>query len=103
MLLEEHCKRSLKMFGGEYSEVHQWLDELSTPRNKPYHRKYRHHLQGVIECANMFGRRTIRVAQQHILDDFQGFLSNVPEAGDYNRDFWERYKYYLEQKEIKQA
>lgn len=98
MEIEQHCRRSLETFGCEYLEVHKWLDDLATPRNSPYHRRHRHHLQGVAECANMFGRKTIMVAQQHILDDFQGFLTTVPEASDYNPDFWERYKYFLDQK-----
>lgn len=45
MKYEDHCNESLELFGKEYAEVHQWLDEFA--ESKEYgmcHRKKRHHL-----------------------------------------------------------
>ncbi len=84
MRLEEHCERSLKLFGKEYKEIHLWLDEFSSkyPKAERYkHRKYRHHKEGVEEVRIIFGDIGALVAEDHIRSDNDGML---PYRTDYN-------------------
>jgi len=71
MKLEEHCCRSLSLFGDEFREVHIWLDEYFSTLGAR-HRRKRHHLKGIEEARILFGDRGAEVAKQHILDDLMG-------------------------------
>ena len=53
-----HCKSSVKYFGGEeddYLKIHQWFDESKTHYADIRHRALRHHTQGIAECEEKFG------------------------------------------------
>jgi hypothetical protein len=64
----EHCKRAKRSFGGEYKHVHKWLDELFSTYGA-FHRKYRHHMEGVKKVRKVWGDTAAEVAKQHIVDD----------------------------------
>lgn len=84
MNFEEHCQRSLQLFGNRYEEVHKWLDEYATnyPHSEMYkHRKYRHHKEGVEEARERFGELEAKAAEDHIRCDCEGEL---PTKEDYN-------------------
>ena len=53
-----HCKSSVKYFGGEeddYLAIHQWFDESKDHFGDIRHRALRHHSQGIAECEKQFG------------------------------------------------
>ena len=84
-----HCKSSVKYFGGEeddYLKIHQWFDESKTHYADIRHRALRHHTQGIAECEEKFGvyiynsngNKVIvkSVAKQHIREDL-GFIPTL--------------------------
>jgi len=67
---EEHCEASLKMFGNDYHQVHQWLDQYAGSSQYGFkHRKLRHHLSGVKEAMSIFGDDVEQAALLHIIMD----------------------------------
>ena len=84
-----HCKSSVKYFGGEeddYLKIHQWFDESKTHYADIRHRALRHHTQGIAECEEKFGvyiynsngNKVIvkSIAEQHIREDL-GFIPTL--------------------------
>ena len=84
-----HCKSSVKYFGGEeddYLKIHQWFDESKTHYADIRHRALRHHTQGIAECEEKFGvyiynsngNKVIvkSIAEQHIREDL-GFITTL--------------------------
>ena len=84
-----HCKSSVKYFGGEeddYLKIHQWFDESKTHYADIRHRALRHHTQGIAECVEKFGvyiynsngNKVIvkSIAEQHIREDL-GFIPTL--------------------------
>lgn len=72
MRLEEHMEESIRLFGKPYEEVHRWLDEFA--RSKEYgmrHRKVRHHLEGLRQVEQLFGKEAVPVARQHVVSDLK--------------------------------
>lgn len=72
MTFEEHCKESIEKFGKPYEEVHRWLDKFA--HSKEYgmkHRRVRHHLQGIKEAEELFGKEAGEVAKAHIISDLK--------------------------------
>ena len=84
-----HCKSSVKYFGGDdidYHSIHAWFDETKDHYGDIRHRALRHHTLGVKECEKKFGI-TIRnsngkdipvrsIAEQHIREDL-GFIPTI--------------------------
>ena len=53
-----HCKSSVKYFGGieeDYVEIHQWFDETKNYYGDLRHRALRHHTLGIQQCEEKFG------------------------------------------------
>ena len=84
-----HCKSSVKHFGGkeeDYLAIHQWFDESKNHYGDIRHRALRHHTLGVQLCEQQFGVTitnsngkkipTRSVAEQHIIEDL-GFIPSV--------------------------
>ena len=84
-----HCKSSVKYFGGleeDYHDIHAWFDESKNHYADIRHRALRHHTQGVVECEKKFGIYIINsknkkvpvksIAEQHIREDL-GFIPTV--------------------------
>ena len=84
-----HCKSSVKYFGGEeddYLKIHQWFDESKTHYADIRHRALRHHTEGIFQCENYFGKvitnssgRKVPVrliGEQHILEDL-GWIPTI--------------------------
>ena len=84
-----HCKSSVKHFGGmedDYHGIHAWFDESKDHYGDIRHRALRHHTQGVVECEKKFGIYIINshnkkvpvksIAEQHIREDL-GFIPTV--------------------------
>ena len=84
-----HCKSSVKHFGGlelDYHSIHAWFDESKGHYADIRHRALRHHTQGILECEKVFGiyitnsdNRRVPVksiAEQHIREDL-GFIPSI--------------------------
>ncbi len=84
-----HCKSSVKYFGGEeddYLAIHQWFDESKDHFADIRHRALRHHSQGIAECEKQFGvyiynsdgKKVITksIAEQHVREDM-GFIPSL--------------------------
>jgi hypothetical protein len=74
MWFEQHCARTVEMFGDSYAKVHLWLDELAHVNGKfdPGHRKHRHTREGIQQVCAWWGVGAGLAAEQHLLDDFFG-------------------------------
>ena len=84
-----HCKSSVKYFGGkemDYHQIHWWFDESKDYYGDIRHRALRHHTQGIQQCEDKFGI-TIKnsdgkiipvrsIAEQHIREDL-GFIPTI--------------------------
>ena len=90
-----HCKSSVKHFGGlelDYHSIHAWFDESKGHYADIRHRALRHHTQGVVECEKVFGiyitnsdKKKVPVksiAEQHIRED----LGFIPSLQDWFRE-----------------
>ena len=84
-----HCKSSVKYFGGvpgDYHRIHTWFDESKNYYGDIRHRALRHHTQGVQMCEDIFGITIINsddkevpvksIAEQHIREDL-GFIPSI--------------------------
>jgi len=89
MKAHNHCKSSVKRFGGkpkDYLSIHRWFDESKAHYADIRHRALRHHTQGVELCEQMFGVTIINsdnkevivksIAEQHIIEDI-GFIPSL--------------------------
>lgn len=82
---EEHCARSLTLFGDEFQRVHRWLDELAgSERYGMKHRRVRHHAAGIEEAVRLFGAEVRPAARQHVIDDLK--MEGWTEADHFPRD-----------------
>ena len=84
-----HCKSSVKYFGGkedDYYDIHSWFDRSKNYYGDIRHRALRHHTQGIEECEYAFGITVensdgkiipVRsIAEQHIREDL-GFIPTI--------------------------
>ena len=84
-----HCKSSVKRFGGaedDYHSIHAWFDESKNYYSDMRHRAFRHHTLGVKLCEEEFGiyitnskgkEIPVRsIAEQHIREDL-GFIPSI--------------------------
>ena len=84
-----HCKSSVKYFGGDvgdYHRIHAWFDESKNYYGDIRHRAYRHHTKGIEECEKVFGVTIVNsngknvpvrsIAEQHIREDL-GFIPTL--------------------------
>jgi len=65
---EYHENRSLDLFDGKFTEVHDFLDQFFR-KYGPYHRVFLHHKEGIKLVVGKFGEQARPVAEQHIMDD----------------------------------
>lgn len=71
--LEEHCKRTLKRYGVEGRDIHQWLDEPSR-KYAGVHRQFRHDTETIRLVGEIFGKKygkslAENIALDHIMLD----------------------------------
>ena len=71
--LEEHCGHTLKRYGIEGREIHQWLDEPSR-KHTSGHRQFRHDTETIKLVGKIFGEKYGRemaenIALDHIMLD----------------------------------
>ena len=71
----EHCQDCMRELGDEFQYVHHWLDELF-PLLGAYHRKIRHHAEGVEIVRNKWGDLAADAAIIHIKKDNCGRVPN---------------------------
>ena len=89
MKAHNHCKSSVKKFGGEehdYIDIHAWFDESKEFFGDIRHRALRHHAQGIFECERKFGITILNsdgkeiivksIAEQHVIEDI-GFIPTL--------------------------
>jgi len=78
---KEHCDDCLKKLGGEFSEVHKYMDQWMS-KFGGHHRFMLHHEGGIEEIREKFGDEAAEAARVHIELDCGG---NVPKnKRDYN-------------------
>jgi len=80
MNIQEHCNECNKLMGKDYREVHAWLDEFFMTKG-PFHRKIRHHIEGIEEVRKIWGDDAAKAAELHIKSDMFGLP--VPHQTDY--------------------
>ena len=91
----EHCKSSIKKWGGEWSDyiaIHNWFDETKKWIGHSKHRMFRHHSEGIFECEKVFGMSFVNtdgktvytryVAEQHVKEDCNGYIPTAKEWVD---------------------
>jgi len=91
----EHCKSSVRKFGGQvsdYQAIHDWFDETKSWLGHSKHRMFRHHSEGIFECEKLFGvsftnsdGRTVYtryVGEQHVKEDCFGYIPSAKEWVD---------------------
>ena len=91
----EHCKSSIKKWGGEWSDyiaIHNWFDETKKWIGHSKHRMFRHHSEGIFECEKIFGMSFVNsdgktvytryVAEQHVKEDCNGYIPTAKEWVD---------------------
>jgi hypothetical protein len=80
--LEQHKRDCVEALGEPFQNVHEWLDAFF-PVLGPYHRKVRHHSEGVEEIRHTLGEKAALAAQVHILRDCR----NIPSSKDYETGY----------------
>jgi len=78
MYCEEHCEKSLTLFGEDGKEYHEWIDSYKVLGWK--HRFVFHHKEGVEVGVQIFGEEARKHLEQHIKDDWN--LPFVPQVID---------------------
>jgi hypothetical protein len=91
----EHCKSSIKKWGGEWSDyiaIHNWFDETKKWIGHSKHRMFRHHSEGIFECEKVFGMSFVNtdgktvytryVAEQHVKEDCNNYIPTAKEWVD---------------------
>jgi hypothetical protein len=76
---EQHAKDCQRFLGERCEGVNLWIDEYFRTHG-PYHRKFRHHWEGVREAGVKFGQLGYDAAIVHILRDCR----NIPHREDYD-------------------
>lgn len=76
--LDQHKADCIRFLGRDFEVIHRWLDECFAQFG-PYHRKARHHLEGIQEVGERFGKESEVAALVHILRDCR----HVPSRNDY--------------------
>ena len=52
MTFEEHCQKSVRLFGNPYEHIHLWLDEFAGTAKYGYrHRRKRDHAEGMCRAV----------------------------------------------------
>lgn len=76
--ISTHCEDCLNILGKEYREVHAWLDAYTKIHNPffkfEYHRKFRHHAEGVKEIGRKWGHYAEKAAKIHIIGDMNMYV-----------------------------
>lgn len=65
--VEEHCKSTLKRYGVEGRDIHQWLDEPSR-KYAGGHREFRHDTETIRLVGKIFGKKYGSLAENIALD-----------------------------------
>ena len=71
--IEEHCSHTLKRYGVEGRDIHQWLDETSRKYTSG-HRQFRHDTETIKLVGEIFGKNygkglAENIALDHIMLD----------------------------------
>jgi hypothetical protein len=75
---EQHAKDCERFLGDRCEAVNLWIDEYFKTQG-PYHRKVRHHWEGIREAGAKFGELAYYGAVVHVLRDCR----NIPNREDY--------------------
>lgn len=67
MKFEEHCKRSMDLFGEDGAEYHRWLDQYACFGVDQ--RRILHNADGVFLAVIKFGEKARKHIMQHLRDD----------------------------------
>jgi hypothetical protein len=71
----EHCQECKEKLGGEFGQVHKWLDEFFAKMGWDVkHRDIRHHEKGIEEVRKLWGDEAAKAARLHIERDFYGYV-----------------------------
>jgi hypothetical protein len=80
--IDEHCKRTLKKYGVEGTDIHKWLDEPSR-KYAGRHREFRHDTETIRLVGEIFGSKYGRrlaenIALDHIMADHEEEIKKRP-------------------------
>ena len=70
MKLREHCEERRLLFGEEFAQVHEWLDEHFATLGAR-HRRKRHNLAGIGQVRQRWGDLAADVTRRHVIDDLR--------------------------------
>lgn len=78
-MIKTHNEDCIRVLGEPFEYVHKWLDEFAKKFNPythlEYHRKFRHHDQGVKEVKEKWGFYAEKAAKLHIIRDNDLYLT----------------------------
>jgi len=90
MHIAEHEQRCLNILGGQYTEIHTWLDQYYNDEISVAHRVALHHRPGIELGVTLFGESARKALELHVEDDFE-FIPDTPEDVVQmmrDQDFW---------------
>ncbi|MGA2137533.1 MAG: hypothetical protein ABSH14_01600 [Verrucomicrobiia bacterium] len=67
---ETHCEETRRVLGGDFADVHKWMDELFA-KVGPRHRRHRHHRAGIGFVRGKWGEKAAEAARLHIAADLK--------------------------------
>jgi len=86
MRQDEHEEETYQELGDRFADVHAWLDEYH-PILGGAHRAKRHHVEGILECADLMvskyngdWNQYVKAAAFHVASDVDG---QIPKKEDY--------------------
>jgi len=77
--IAQHKADCQRFLGDDFEKVNRWMDELFAVYG-PYHRKMRHHTEGIEQARSLFGDEGASAAAIHILRDCR----HIPRREDYD-------------------
>ncbi|MBW2967120.1 hypothetical protein KY362_01400 [Candidatus Woesearchaeota archaeon] len=89
MRIDEHCARSLELFGDTGLDYHLWIDQYAR-RDGWMHRRELHHKEGISQGVFIFGEEARPHLEKHVLDDYTEWRDTVPTRKEVLEiyDFW---------------
>ncbi len=77
----------LKTTGGAGENIHLFMDQFYKYFGRD-HRVILHHKMGIKAVGKIFGTAAMPIAENHILDDWQGGMPNGPHDKNFYRLAW---------------